>query len=193
MQPRHLPAQRGEARARQLRTTLEIQPQRRAEIGMVLRRKVEVAHRAPAVHLYIVGFAVALRHIVGGQVGDRRQHRAQRFAHFAILRLQRGRAFLDRGNLGLQRFGLLRILGCHGLADQLARFVAAGLPYLQLGLDRPALLVQRQYLGGQRSGSTPDQASVKSSGIFADETDVVHGPVLCRRATGHATLSAADR
>ena len=174
VQPRHLATQRGEARARQGRATLEIQSQRRAEIGMVLRREIECADIAPAAQLDIAGFILALRHVVGGQVGDRRQHGIERRADLGLFGFQRGRAFLERRDLGLQRLGLNHVLGRHRLADRLARLVAAGLPLLQFRLERAALLVQRQYVGGQRGQATARQSGVESGGIFADEADVVH-------------------
>jgi hypothetical protein len=75
IQPRHLPAHEGEARARNRDAGFEIEAQRRADLAMILGVKIEGAGRAPAADFDIVILVRTLRHFVERQVGDRSEQR----------------------------------------------------------------------------------------------------------------------
>lgn len=86
-------AQHREACAGELRAGFEIETERRADVDVILHREVELARRAPAAHLDVVGFVFADRHAFVRDVRHA-QH-------------QVGQARLDLAELGLRRLHLV--------------------------------------------------------------------------------------
>jgi hypothetical protein len=127
VQPRHRAAQEGEARAAQLGTGVEVQPQRRTQVDVVARRKSkDGARRAPAAHLDVAAFVGTQRHAVVRQVGQPISIAVSSACRPPAAR-RRPSTVGDAGHLGHRRAGVLAL--ALGLADLLAQCVA---PRLQL-------------------------------------------------------------
>jgi hypothetical protein len=145
VQPRHRPAQKGEARAREQRSGVEVQPQRSAQVDMVLDLEVEGARRAPAAHLGVALFAGAHGHAVVRQVGQAQHHVGQLGLH-GLEALGRGfQLVAQAGHLGHDA-GRVLALGLE-LADLTTQAVAPGLQFLGAGLDGLALGLEGREAG----------------------------------------------
>ena len=173
-QPRHLPAQKSEARTGNQRPGFEIETKDRAEIGVFPGGEVEATRGAPAADFDIVRLIRALRHIGGGQVRDDRQNVAHPLGQFAFVSFQRGERIFKAGDFAFQPIRLCRIAFAHCGANQLGGFVAAVLCFLHPGCDGPALGIERQDRSGLSGKTPPRQTGVESFRVFADEFDVVH-------------------
>ena len=182
MQAGYPSAQEGESRAGHLRAGFEIQPQRGADIGMLLRIEIESGLLAPGRNLDIAAFVFTGRHVGGRNVGQGGQQRVEFLADAPFLFLQRGHGGLEFRHLGLERFGGLGVALAHRLADGLRRLVTARLRLLHARGQRAAFLVQ--FEDACRSGfrSAQRQAAVETIGLVTDNSQIVHGQRLCLRA-----------
>ena len=175
VQPRHRPAQEGKARTCQQRAGIEVQPQRRAEIDMVLDMEVECPRDTPASHLDVAALVGAHRHAVVRQVGQTHHHGRQ----LGLDRLQalgRGLELVaDAADLRHHRRSVLA-LGLE-LADLPAEGVAARLQFLGAGLDRLALGLQRTEALDVEEGLrvAPGRQALDDTGqVAAQQLDIEH-------------------
>ena len=177
--PRHGAFQHDEPRARSLGRGLEIHAGFDAlDLVMLDRFEIKAGLLAPAFHLDIVTFVIALGHIIGGVVGDPGEHIGQ-------LRIQLLRLGVHRGDLCLfvadqrpQALELGLIAAALGGPDFLAGLVLLGLGGFGGGDLGAARGIKGQHRLRHRSLAPAGESGVKSLGIVADGADVVHGFVL---------------
>ncbi len=119
------------------------------------------------------GLVGAVRHVVERQIGQHLEAARQFGFEFGGKRLALLQPILEARDLGHQRIGVLAFALGH--ADLLAERLALGLGGFALGDGGTAALVDLQDLGRQRRQVALLQAGVEGGGVFADETDVMHG------------------
>ena len=156
LEPRESPLKHDEARARELRSRLEIhQAERLADLEMLLRLEGEIRWRAPFA-LFDIGVGIGPdRHVGCGIVRDRGEQSPQLVVEPLFVGLARLNGALQRANLVHQTFGRRLVLLGLGLADLLGGDVARGLSLLQFLNCRAALLVQAQNPISTSRGHSP--------------------------------------
>ena len=87
------------------RAGLEIHAQRRAEVGVFLRLEIEIARRAPARDLDIVGLVRAFGTSSAGRLGMAASSASSSSPSASLLVLERGHGLLELGDFGLERLG----------------------------------------------------------------------------------------
>ena len=175
LQPRHLPAQESEPRARNQRAGLEIQPQRRAEIGVFLRREIETARGSPAGDFDIARLVRAFGHIGIGKVGMGGQRIVHLPGKLALFLLQRGQRGLEFGHFSLEPLGLVLVAPAHRCTDQLGGLIAPVLRLLHPRGDRAPRGIQCDDRLGYRLHPPPRQGGIESLRVVADQADIMHG------------------
>ena len=175
VQPRQLAAQHGEARTRQLRGGVAIEPAvARAEFDVVLHREIEHARRAPTMLLDVVRFVRARRHAVVRQVGNAERDRVEFGADAFQLDLRRLQFVAEARDLGHQRRDVLA-LGL-GLPDRLAARVAQVLQFLGAHLDALAVGFEAfELLERQLEAAGFAQARGEFGGIGTQQGGIEHG------------------
>ncbi len=164
---------------RHRRAGLEIEPQRRAEIGMLLGREREIALVAPAGDFLVVRLVRALRDIVRRDVRQRGEQRCRVLAVACrSSSSSAGRVVLESGNLGLERLGGRAVALAHRRADRLRGLVAAVLRFLHPRCDIAALRIEREQRSRRSFGPAPFQAGVEGFGIFSNGAKIMHGERL---------------
>ncbi len=173
VQARDRAAQHREARTGELRARLEIEAERRADVDVILHLEVELARRAPAAHLDVVGLVLADRHAFVRDVRHA-QH-------------QVGQARLDLAELGFRRLHVVADpadFGHHGRrvlalplhrADLLRQAVAARLELFGVGLDRAAFRFECGERGDVEGVAAIGEALGDAVEVFAQQLDVEHG------------------
>ena len=185
------PLQHDEARARELAGAGEIHhAQRLAERDMVLRRERRSRGGVPCWRTSLLrGLVAAVRHVVGRQVGQRREQRVDLGAQARRLGFEPRLLVLALGDLAQQVGGVaaLRLGG----ADLLGEAVALGLKLLGLGLRRAPLAGRAPASRPTRRQAAPRQAAVERVGIVADPLEVEHRRAVIpgRRAASMASIA----
>jgi len=177
MQPREIPAQEREARARELggRGKVE-QPQPLADVGVVLGREVELRGRAPAAHFHVVLARLALGRARVREVGQAEEEVAQLRLHALELRLQALHLVAEPGHLGQDRGGILP-LGLGG-TDLLRRGIALRLQVLRTHLDVLARGFERLEARGVESEPALSQGGGYGGEVVTEQVDVEHSSIL---------------
>ena len=179
-QPRDLPGENREARARKLRRTLEIHlAERLADLEMLARPGGFRLRLADPAHLDIVALVPAERNVVERDVGQDGQRVAHGAVEIALGRLAVLDEGLDVGDFGLQPLGKLHVAGAHGIADLLGRGVAAFLLFLEgdeMGAARLVMADDFLDLCGSLvlRPAALFESSGKRFGLFANPFDVEH-------------------
>ncbi len=155
VQTRNLALHQRKTRAGELGACIEIQSQRRTDIGMVLDLKVEAARRTDPAHLDIIFFRFADRHACMRQIGHVEQQLLQLSLNlgkpcFVCLELLADASHI--GHNGRHIFALR-----FGNADLLGGGVALGLQILRAGLHRLALVLE----AGERCRIEPKTALIQ--------------------------------
>ena len=190
VQTRNRPAHHGKARPRQFGARVKIQPQRRAQVDMVLGGKAQRQRicaqaplRRPAAQLHIGFFVGAHGHAGVRQVGHAGQDVLDLCLQRLQARLRRFQRLLDAAHLRHHGVGAGMVTLALEHADLLAQAVAlrlqvfgAGLQHLALGLKgRKGIHIQPglRVLAGLQTRHNAVQ-------VFTQQGDVKHGVwVLC--------------
>src|SRR5262249_31429647 len=126
LEPREAALQHHEARARQLRSGLEIHlPEPLAEIEMLLRREAVIALGTEAMMLDVAAWVLAVRHFGQRQIGDLRERVVERLGELLFSRLERRDLGLQARALGHERLPRRFFVAFLRRADLPRRRVAA--------------------------------------------------------------------
>ena len=173
-------AQERETRAGDFGCGLEVHAQRRADVGVLLGREIELRDVPPTADLDIACLIRAIGHIGGGQVGQGSQPFGQRSISYLGLLFQIGKARLERRQPRPSSASAVAAsfcaIACPMSLDASLRRACACLRFVQ---RLPPAGIERQQLCGHRIEPLARQCSVKGFGVFADEFYIVHGPALC--------------
>ncbi len=176
MQARDTALHHGEARTGQLGRNVEFQPQRGADIDMVLGLEIEAARRADLAHFNVRRLIVADRHRFVRQVRQRQHEIAERGLHLVQLLRRCLQLIADAAHFGHHRRGILALALQH--ADLFGQAVAPPLQFFGAGLDLLALRFQRIEGGDVQFELARRQAGGDAVDIFAQELDVDHGNAM---------------
>ena len=141
---------------------------------MFARLKVERRWRAPFGNLKIVVLIGAVGHVIGGQVGDNRQHICQRgvFGFGLFVQARNFGFFLGHQRAQAAEFGL--VATGFGSANQFAGFVLFGLRGFGGGDFAAPRLVLGQQCRRQWRIAPAGEARIKSGGGVTNGADIVH-------------------
>src|SRR5579885_664179 len=179
LEPRELPAQHHEARARDLARAGEVhEADPLADLSVIFRLEGEVCGRAVPAHFAVRRRIGPVWHVVGWDIGNACERRLDRAIARRGLGLQHGLTVLAGGDLPQDRAGVLA-LG-FGAADLLREPVALGLDPLGLGLRFSPGFIEGEDLRRLRSQTAPRQALVEGRGIVANPFEIEHGSARVR-------------
>ncbi len=173
MQPRNLAAQHREARARELRAGLEVEPERRADIDVILHLEFELARRAPAAHFHVFGFVLAHRHAFVRQVRHAEQQVRQTLLDIVEPGRRRLHLVADTTHFSHHRRGVLAL--AFQRADLFRQTVAARLHLFGTGLGVAAFRFERGEGRHVEGIAAVGEALGDAVEVFAQQLDVEHG------------------
>ncbi len=164
-----------ETGARQFSRSLEIhQPQRLADLVMLLGRKIEVRLLPMAVTDDIGGFVRAVGHVIQRQVRQGRQRIVQSARNRPLLLLKPCHGALEIGDPSHQRLRFRLVAARLGLADFLRGGIALCLRFLKPGYDATQLGIDFQKCPRLWLESTPFEAFIESFRGVAYGFDIEH-------------------
>ncbi len=174
LEPRERSLEHAEAGTRELGRGGEIhEPERLAELPMLLGLEGEVARAAVAAELSVVRLVGADRHVPVGQIGQHGEKcielGAERFFRALALR----KRLLEPCQLGHERCRIAAL--ALALADLARELVALGLQLLERRLRRAPLLVECQDRRGLGRQAAACESAVVGLRILPDPFEVVHG------------------
>jgi hypothetical protein len=180
-----------EARAGELGGRLEIQAERRTDVDVVLRRKIELARRSPAARFDVLRRGAADRHALMRDIGNQRHELAQLRLQRLVLALQRLELLADLRGLRHQGRGLRVVLLRLRLPDLLGERVPLRLQLLGGGLDAFARILERPEARDVERIAARGQALRHRVDVASEELDVDH-VLFFARASAFRRLSSAS-
>ena len=179
LHPRQLPAQHHEARAAHSRRSLEVHhAQLLADVGVILRRVVELPRLAMPAHLLVPRLVRPLGHALMRNVGQAREQIVPRLRRLRLFGARALDRLLRRRHLGHQARRQRLVLRRLRLADLLRLGVARLLGRPLLEDRRTHHLVQlqdRRHFRRPVHRRPARQRGCVGFGILSDGADIVHG------------------
>src|SRR5579862_3785369 len=203
MQPGDSALEDVEARARELRSGLEVEAaQRLAHVHVVLRLEVERARRAPAAHLDVLVARTTLGHVGLRDVRDHAQEGRLPFLDGGERHLVGLQLVADAGDFRHHGRGILALALEH--PDLLRERVALALELLGAGLDLLAFVLEGEPRGLVEDEAAAFQARDGGGKVLAKQLDVEHAVILaspgyfaprgsaCTASSAFCTLASGD-